>query len=328
MTTVVTGASGHVGGNLVRELLGRGRRVRAVIHTDRLALQGLDIETVEGDVTDGASMRRALDGAETVFHLAAHISILDKDPLVVPVNVEGVRNVAEAALDAGVKRLVHVSSIHAFNMEPADKAIDEERTRASEPACPPYDASKAAGEAALREVIAKGLDATIVNPTGIIGPNDFRPSRMGEVLLKLANGKLPGLVDGGFDWVDVRDVCAGALLAEEKGQTGRNYILSGSYCRMPDLAAKAEKITGRRPPRMVSPMWLARFGAPFVTGWSRMTGQRPLYTSAALHALRGSRDMRHDRAANELGYDPRSLDETLRDTYAWFVSAGQLPKPA
>ncbi len=324
MTTVVTGASGHVGGNLVRELIARNRPVRALVHKDRSALEGLDIECVTGDITDKASVRAALEGAEVVFHLAAHISILDRDPRVVPVNVDGVRNVAEAALDAGVKRLVHVSSIHAYNMMPATGAIDEDRPRSQQPECPPYDASKAAGEAALREVVAKGLDATIVNPTGIIGPNDFRPSRMGEVLLKLATGELPGLVDGGFDWVDVRDVCAGVLLAEEKGQTGRNYILSGNYCRMPELAARAAAITGTRAPRFTSPMWLARFGAPFVTGWSKMTGQRPLYTSAALHALRGPREMKHARAKTELGYSPRPLDETLRDTYSWFRSQGTL----
>ena len=325
MTVVVTGANGHVGANLVRELLRRGRAVRAVIHRHQHALEGLDIERVPGDVRDPASLRRAFRGAEVLYHLAAVISIDgDRDGVVRATNVDGVRNVAAAALECGVRRMVHVSSVHAFVQEPLDEALDEGRARVTSPRYPAYDRSKAAGEAEVRQVVARGLDAVIVNPTGIIGPHDYAPSRMGRVFLDLYHRRLPALVAGGFNWVDVRDVVAGAIAAETRGRTAENYLLSGHWQSLRALASMAEQVTGVRAPLLTCPMGLARVAAPVVTVAGRIVGTEPLFTRESLHALRANRRVPHDRATRELGYEPRPTRDSVTAVYEWFARTGRV----
>jgi len=317
---VVTGSTGHIGVNLVRALVASGREVRALIHTHTPDIfSDLDIETATMDLLDPASIPPALEGAEVVYHLAALISITGpQGGAVHAVNVDGVRNVAEAALNAGVRRFVHVSSCHAFDINTTGPVVDETADRPG-PHTPAYDRSKADGEAALREVIAQGLDAVIVNPCGVIGPIDHRPSRMGQALLDLRDGKLPSLLDGGFNWVDVRDVVASTIAAETKGRTGENYLLGGHYVALPELMQLAASICGTRCPRFVSPMWLAQVGAPFVEAWTRIFGGEPLYTSEALHALRANPNLSHDKAARELGHAPRPIEDTLREAYTSFA---------
>lgn len=323
MTVVVTGASGHVGANLVRELRRRNRAVRAVIPPSERFLEGLDIEQVHADVRDAASLRDALCGAEVLYHLAAVISIEgDRTGIVWATNVDGVRHVAEAALACRVQRMLHCSSVQAFAQEPLDEALDETRVKLTSRSSPVYDRSKAAGEAELRKVIAKGLDAVIVNPTGIIGPCDYGPSRMGRFFLDLYGRGVPALVEGGFDWVDVRDVVAGVLQAEVKGRTGENYLLAGHWHSMKDLASMAERVVGVRPPAFICPMWLARAVAPASMVYARIVGREALFTPDVLHALRANRHILHDKATRELGYQPRPTLETVRDIYQWFASAG------
>ena len=214
MTVVVTGASGHIGGNLVQALVAQGRTVRAMVHKDRGLLDTMDVEIVEGDVRDPASLAAAFKGAEVIFHLAAIISIDgDLDGHVAAVNIQGAGNVAQAALDAGVKRMIHFSSVHAFNQAPLGEVLDETRARATGSHHNTYDRSKAAGEVEVRKAIEKGLDCVILHPTGVIGPFDPVPSRMGQVFVDLHERTMPGLINGGFDWVDVRDVVSSALVA-------------------------------------------------------------------------------------------------------------------
>lgn len=322
---VVTGASGHIGANLVKQLKADGRSVRAVYHRNKGLLENEAVEWVHGDVRDKASLLKAFEGAETVFHLAAMISIEgDLDGLVHAVNVEGAANVAEACLACGVKRLVHFSSIHAFNQSPLDQVLDETRARATGQHHNAYDRSKAAGEAKVREVIAQGLDCVFVHPSGVIGPFDGEPSRMGQVFLDLYHGALPALIDGGFDWVDVRDVVASAIAAETQGRCGDNYLLTGQWRSVKELAIIAEGITGKKKPFLVTPMWLARGWAPFQAAFDRMRGKRPLYTSESLEALRANKQVDHGKAARELGHQPRSLEESIKDIYTWFEQVGKL----
>lgn len=329
MPVAVTGASGHVGANLVRALLAQGRAVRCLVHRGGPALDGLPVERVHGDVTDRRSLDALVEGADVVFHLAAVISIAgDLDGLVTSVNVDGARNAAEAALAAGVRRFVHCCSIHAFDQRPLDEPLDETRARAVGGAHPAYDRSKAVGEAAVREVIARGLDAVILHPTGIIGPNDFAPSRMGQVLIDLYHRRFVALIEGGFDWVDVRDVVSGLLAAQDKGRAGESYILSGSWASVRALGALAATATGVAPPRLTAPMWLARVGAPFVTAFHRLFGGEPLFTDESLRALRANPTIVRAKAERELGYTARPLVETVRDTYAWLADTGRIEAAA
>ncbi|NVB42268.1 NAD-dependent epimerase/dehydratase family protein [Pseudenhygromyxa sp. WMMC2535] len=330
-TSVVTGASGHLGANVVRALIARGDRVRVLVHRSSAALAELDgqLEIVAGSVTDLESLRVAFAGADRVYHLAAVISMVgDPGGRMQAVNVEGTAKVATACRELGVGRMVHCSSVHAYDQHPLDEVLDEGRPQiAEDPSCTAYDRSKALSERVVREAVAAGLDAVIVNPTGVIGPVDFGPSRLGEVLINLATGRLPALLEGGFDFVDVRDVALGALAAGERGRAGEGYILAGSWHSLVELAAHVEAVCGRRAPSMVSPMWLARVGVPFAEALAKLSEREPLVTHESLDVLLSHRSISSAKAREELGYSTRSLRETVTDALAWFEARGDLAPP-
>jgi dihydroflavonol-4-reductase len=325
--TVVTGASGHIGGNLVRALLEEGRRVRCLVRKDRRALEGLDVETVEGDIFDPASLGGLMKGAGTVFHLAGRISIVGSDGgLVEKTNIGGVRSVVQACLDSRIDRLVHVSSIHSFNTHPNDTLIDETRDLAVGPAHMPYDRSKAGGQMAVLEGVTRGLNAVIVNPGAVIGPNDFKVSRMGEVVLDIFHSRLPALVDGGYNWVDARDVAAGAIAAEKRGRTGQSYLLTGHWVHICEVSAIISRLTGRKTPMMATPLWLAGLASYFSLAAGKLSGKTPKFTPGAIRSIQMHRHISHEKATRELGYMPRPFEETVRDTLEWFQKAGMLDR--
>ena len=278
------------------------------------------MEQVPGSVLEPGSLAPFVRGVHTVFHCAARISITGgQGGRVWRINVDGVRHVAEAALRAGVRRFVHVSSCHAFDL--TSPGLDERGPRPGR-RHPVYDRSKAAGEAALRGVT--GLDSVIVNPAGILGPWDFGPSRMGRALLAVRDRRLPALVDGGFYFVDVRDVVEAMLVAEARGRSGANYLLGGHFRCLAELMALAADVCGSRAPRFVAPMWLARLVAPPLGLWGRVSGSEPLFTPEALHALRIPADAMDDaRARRELDFAPRSLRATLTAVYESFERLGR-----
>lgn len=316
---LVTGPAGLVGANLIRTLLARGQPVRALVHHDKRALEGLDLDIVTGDVNDLDSLRRAFTGVDLVYHAAAHISILMSDwERLAAVNVVGTRNVVEACLQCGVRRLVHFSSIDALQHDPSGKPLDESSPLVSSERYPPYARSKAAAERQVKQGMARGLDAVILNPTAIIGPHDYRLGFPNAGLLAICTGQLWALIDGGFDWVDVRDVVEGAIQAAARAPAGGRYILSGHWASLRDLAVLANQVNGVRVPRLMVPMWVARLGAPFVTVGSLLAGKRPLYTSAALQPLRDKQHSSHALATRDLAYHPRPLKETIADTWQWF----------
>jgi len=325
MKVAVTGPSGHVGANLVRMLLEHGHEVRVLVRRENIpALAGLDVETTRGDVREAESVTRLLEGVDAVFHAAGIISIVgDPQGLVEQVNVRGTANVADAALATGVK-MVYFCSVHAFEQAPLHLPIDESRTRVVRGTA--YDRSKAGGEAEVRKRVARGLEAMILHPTGIIGPHDFGPSRMGRVFVDMYHRRLPALVPGGFDWVDVRDVVETAIRAWERGRTGESYIVSGRWASMGELATLAAEITGVAPPRLETPLWLARAGAPFMEAWARVRRTEPLYTRESLSVLQANRAYVREKATRELGHAPRPLHESVRDTHRWFAESGVLPK--
>jgi dihydroflavonol-4-reductase len=328
MIVAVTGASGHLGANLVRALLKENKTVRVLVNTNRKALNGLNVETFQANVVEPFSLTRALSGVDVVYHLAAIISLsMDNWKSIEAVNVTGTHNVVEACLKCGVRRLIHFSSIHAIEQTPMDIPVDERRPLIDARDCPPYDRSKAEGEREVRQGIEQGLDAVILNPTAVIGPNDYQLSHFGNALLLMAQGKLPALIEGGFNWVDARDIAAAAIKAENLAPLGAKYILSGHYASVADLSAVVSEITGVPSPRLVVPAWLARTGAPVVTAYNRITRNRPLYTSVSIRALNNCNPViNHDRATRELNYHPRPLKETIFDSLVWFQNNGMLEK--
>ena len=324
MTVVVTGASGHLGTNLVRALVAAGHPVRAVDMRRGPGLDGLDVELATADVVDADSMRAGLAGADVVYHLAARISIAgDPDGSVWRVNVDGVRVTASAALAAGVRRFVHCSSLHAYDMS-VNGRVDEFHPRSVGAGTPLYDRSKWAGEVALRQVAAGGLDYVVVNPSGIVGPVDLAPSRMGRTLLAAFRGRMPLVIPGGFDWVDVRDVAAGLMAAGERGRTGDNYLLGGHRASVAELVAMAAAVAGRRPPRGSVPLKLVSPVAAAAVRIPARYRDRVLLTPESIHAVTTDPDVVSNKARADLGYSPRPLAETVEDLYASFREQGRL----
>ena len=324
MTVAVTGASGHIGANLVRAVLKEGGAVRAVVHRETAGLDGLDVERVRADVRDAAALQRAFEGAEVVYHLAGIITFKSRrDEGAESVNVGGTRNVVAACQACNVKRLVHFSSIHAFSAYPRDKVVDETRPRCG-PGAAAYDRSKADAEDVVMAAVEDGLDAIVVNPTGVIGPCDFHGSAMGRVLLDLYRGRLPAMVQGGFNWVDARDVCVGAMAAAESGRTGQQYLLAGHYLTIGELAARVAALSGEQKRPWTIPLALARAVVPLAALQGALTGRPPRFTKVSLDALCNHQRVSHEKARRELGYAPRPIETTLKDTFDWFRKQGIL----
>jgi dihydroflavonol-4-reductase len=321
---VITGISGFVGGNLARALLSRGNEVKGLIHRDRRAVEGLDIQLVGGDLQDPRSLKRAFQGADVVYHLAASISLTGNSPQMEALNVIGTRNVVEACLMCGVRRLVHCSSIHAFVQTPLNVPLDETRPLALARHHPAYDRSKAAGELEVLKGLEMGLDAIIVNPTGITGPFDFKPSYFGKAIIAMSLGKIPAFVTGGFDWVDVRDVVSGMIRAEQVAPTGTKYLLSGHWHTIEEIGRLVAKRTNSKSARITVPIWLAYLGLPVINILSRVNQNEALYTRFSLQTLKSNRHVSHDRATQDLGYQPRPFEETISDAVLWFIENGYL----
>jgi dihydroflavonol-4-reductase len=325
MTTLVTGASGHVGANLVRSLIAQGRDVRVLIHHNSHALEGLDVERVYGDVCSTNSLSPAFSGVDIVYHLAARVSIeMNCGPELNEINVIGTRNIVAASLKHNIRRLVHFSSIDAIEQKPVHVPVNELSPLAKGKHHSPYDRSKASGEREVMAGIDQGLDAVIINPTAIIGPHDYQPSHQGQMLVSLAHKKLPALVNGGFDWVDARDVVYGAMQAEKLAPRGSRYILGGHWASLVEIAGMVEKVTGIAAPAFICPQWLASLGAPLVATLDHLRGCRPLYTKASMMAIKSNHLIRHAKATEELQYHPRPIEKTINDTLKWFADWGKL----
>ena len=323
MLSLVTGASGHLGTNLIRTMIKEKRQIRVLLAPDTDLSAELDVEKVWGDVRDPKVMKQACEGVGTVFHLAAVISITGpKGGLVWDINVEGVRNCAKAAMNAGIKRFIHVSSIHAYNIyQNATFTVDEHCESASSKQ-PIYDQSKSAAEKVLREFIPRGLDVVFVNPTGIIGPYDGANSRMGRLFKDMFTRRFKVLISGGFNWVDAQDVVAGILSAEAKGRVGENYILAGYWASMADLGVVADKGAGVKGALLTVPWWLPYLSVPFFKVMGSIQNKEPLCTMESLHALKASRYMSAAKAQKELGFTARSTEASVRAIYEDYLNSG------
>ena len=318
MKIAVTGASGHVGTNLCRMLTDRGYKVRALIHKSTRGLEGLDLELVKGDVTSTEDLRNLCKGCSVVFHLAACISIRETDQRCIAVNAGSCESLLTAARSEGVRRIIHFSSIHAFSHEPQDEPLDE--TRALELSSRvSYNRSKALGQKIMIEGSSPETEVIVLNPTAILGPNDYQPSLLGNAVIRFFRGQNPSLIPGGYDWVDVRDVCSAAINAINQGVPGECYLLSGRWKSLKEMADAVERMGGHRAPRLTLPWWLAHVGAVFLNMHATVTGGIPLYTTMSLDTLKEShRNISSAKASRDLGYSSRPFEETMSDTLRWF----------
>ncbi len=326
MKVAVTGPAGYVGVNLVRLLLQRGHHVVAidVKEFDRIAHQNLT--AMRGDILDTTALRAALDDVELVFHLAAVITMARRNDLAWRINTEGTRSVAEAALAAGVRRMVHCSSLNAFDHRNLNGPVDETTRRSTAADLPLYDRSKWQGDCEFRAVIEHGLDGVIVNPTGVVGPVDLGPVRLNRMLLEAARGRMFVAIGGGFDMVDARDVALGICAAAERGRTGENYILGGHFVSFADAFRAAAARTGRHGPIVTLPPPLLARSAPLLDTLGTVV-RNDMLGSAMIDVLLNAPQVDAAKARVELDHRPRDSDTTIADLVSFFQHMGHLPKP-
>lgn len=322
----VTGANGHLGANLVRALVARQRTVRALTFgSPHDSLDGVNVDRVEGDIRDAAFVRQALAGARVVYHLAAIIAQHAPASDCMSVNVEGARNVLEACLSTGVRRLIHVSSVRAMVELPGTAVLDEDGELVAPTHPVPYCASKALGEHLVIEAARRGLETVVLAPTSTFGPHDYGRSPMTRLFLDICQNRMPVLPNCYYDWVDVRDVVELAVAAEERAPRGRKYLVSGHFTHFPELAKLAGGVVGVPPPRLVLPAWTALPAAYAATVIARLTGGVPFVTPQEVRVVMNERRrFSHARATAELGYRPRPLEESIVDTVRWMSESGVL----
>ena len=322
MTTLVTGATGLLGNNVVRALLDRGESVGVLVRSgsDPRCLDGLDVEVTEGDIRDVDAVRTAMRGADQVVHSAGLVRIGWSDPESFrEINVQGARNVAQEARQQGA-RMVHVSAINAIGMAAKGTPVSEDDAKPGILPCP-YVTSKTASEVVVQDEIKAGLDAVIVNPGFMLGPWDWKPSS-GQMLLSAATRVIPMAPSGGFNVCDVRDVSDGVLQALKRGMTGRRYILGGENMSYLEAFRRFARAGGRRGPicRM-GPLIRICVGA-YGDVVGKVTGREPEVNSAAIKLSSQFHLFRSDRAVQELGYRLRPLDETVEAAWEWFRQYG------
>lgn len=326
---VVTGATGHIGNVLVRELVANGQTVRALLlpNDNTRPLAGLDAEIVYGNVTDIRSLESAFTGAEVVFHLAGIVTIMPRmKKLLEHVNVGGVRNVSIACRACEVRRMVYTSSIHAIAEPPHGTIIDESQPFDPDRVLGDYASSKARATLLLLDEVRKGkLDAVICCPTGVIGPWDYGISNIGQLILDFASGYLKSYVRGAYDFVDVRDVARGLMLAAEKGQSGRHYIFSGSQVQVPELMKELERTIGYPAPTYEIPSAIARAAGVLASVYYRAVRRRPVFTAYSIDVLSSNSQVSSARAREELGFTTRPWQESIREHVEWFRNEGMLP---
>lgn len=329
MKALVTGATGFIGANVVRELLDHGHAVRALARAEspRTNLEGLEIETAVGDLRDRPSLRAALDGCDALFHVAASYSFWTPDPsLVYEANVQGTENVLRAARDAGIDKIVVTSSESTIGIH--GQELGTERSTATvESLAGHYKKSKLLAEELALRMCADGLPLVIVNPTMPLGPWDLKPTPTGQVIVDFLNGRMPGYVDTRLNVVDVRDVARGHLLALEKGRPGERYILGHRNVTFRELLGMLEAVTGRRASNLRIPIGVAMAAALFDDGIrGRILRRPPRIPLAAVRTARKSRHFDCSKAIQELGLPQTPVETAICDAASWFERHGYVTR--
>ena len=330
MKALVTGASGFVGAALTRTLLGAGWQVRVLTRagSDRRNLRALSVENTVGDLTDPASLERAVADCDAVFHAAADYRLWVPDPQTMyRANVDGTRHLIEAAHRAGVKRIVYTSSVACIGL-PADGTAGTEATPvALREMVGHYKRSKFLAERAALEAAEAGAPVVIVNPAAPVGPRDVKPTPTGQIVLDAALGRTPAYVDTGLNIVHVDDVAAGHVLAFHHGRIGERYILGGENLPLRDILVEITRLAGRSPPRLKLPHGVVLPIAYVAEGIARLTGRPTRVTVDSVRMARKRMYFSSDKAVRELGYGFRPAALAFADALEWFSAEGYLQAP-
>jgi len=322
---LITGGSGHVGANLVRELSSRGYEVRCIdFDNDHRAFEGFDVELVKGNITNISTLDTAFKDVEVVFHTAAVISLDRKDKdLIRSVNVSGTENVCRMSLKHGVKKLIHFSSVDAFVREPLEDPLYENRSLVTDPNAVPYDLSKADAQRIVLEYCDKGLNASIIHPSGIFGPNDFKPSLFGQEFINIANGKRPYSINVGYDYVDVRDLCKTSVDCIDKGEIKQNYIVGGNYMDFVYMSEVMSEILNKKLIRSTLPFGFIYMSLPgsYISSLIKKTPRA--ITMDSIHTIKiQNKNIPSSLSREKLNHNPRPVEETIQDTIEFFQKRG------
>jgi dihydroflavonol-4-reductase len=319
--TLVTGASGFLGWHVARVLTERGHRVRALCRPAS-QLRELDVERVDGDLRDPDSLRRAVEGCELVFHVAADYRLWSKHPGdLYSSNVDGTRNVLDAAARAKVERVVYTSTVGCIGM-PAGRNGDEQTPVSIDAMAGHYKQSKWLAEQVALEKAAAGLPVVIVNPTAPVGDHDWKPTPTGKIIVDFLRDKLPAFVDTGLNLVDARDTAIGHLLAAEKGRPGERYILGCENLTLEQILGRLSALSGKPAPTIKIPYALAYAAGAITTALAQVTGKPPLAPLEGVKMARKKMFVTHDKAARELGFAPRPIESALKRAIDWFRANG------
>ncbi|MGH9693843.1 MAG: hopanoid-associated sugar epimerase [Bryobacteraceae bacterium] len=319
--TLVTGASGFLGWHVAHALAERGHRVRALCRPTS-QLRELDVERVEGDLRDPDSLRRAIEGCEIVFHVAADYRLWSKHPAdLYASNVDGTRNVLEAAARAKVKRVVYTSTVGCIGM-PAGRSGDEQTPVSIADMAGHYKRSKWLAEQVALEKAAAGLPVVIVNPTAPVGDHDWKPTPTGKIIVDFLRNKLPAFVDTGLNLMDARDTAIGHLLAAEKGRSGERYILGGENLTLEQILGRLSALSGQPAPTIKIPYSIAYAAGAITTALAQVTGRPPLAPLEGVKMARTKMFVTNDKAARELGFAPRPVEGALKRAIDWFRANG------
>ena len=324
---LITGGSGHVGANLVRELTAQDYKVRCIdFDGDHRAFEGYDVELITGSVTDIDTLDKAFEGVDVVFHTAAIISLERKNKsLIRSVNVEGTKNVCKMSLKHSIRKLIHFSSVDAFIREPLEDPLLEDRSLVVDQNAVPYDLSKADAQRIVLEYCNKGLDASIIHPSGIFGPNDFKPSLFGQEFIKIANSKRPFSINVGYDYVDVRDLSKTAVNCISKGVSGQNYIVGGNYMDFVYMADVMSQELGRKLIRGTLPFASIYLSLPCIIYFHLITNTPRAITLDSIHTIKvQNKNIPSQLSKDQLGHTPRPIEETITDTLKFFNDVGAI----
>ncbi len=332
MKAIVTGATGFIGSAVARRLLAEGVALRALVrrNSDRRNLGGLDIEIVEGDLSDDASLARACQGCDALFHVAADYRLWARRPSeIYQANVEGTRAILKAAAEAGVTRVVYTSSVATLE-PPGDGVPGDKSTRAKlAEIIGHYKRSKFMAEEVVRDFVNKGLAVVTVNPSAPVGPRDVKPTPTGRMILEAAAGRMPAYVDTGLNIVHVDDVADGHWLAFKHGRIGESYVLGGENMTLCEILTCIAELVGREPPKLRLPYNLILPIAHLSEAAARFTGKSPVATVEGVKLSKKMMFFSSDKAEKELGFAARPPLLALQDAVRWFQDNGYVrPSPA
>ncbi len=325
MAILVTGATGFIGGHVARLLSARGADLRVLVRPESQLdnLEGLRAERVAGDLRDPRSLRTAVRGCQTVFHVAADYRLWARDPQeLYRTNVDGTAHLLDAATEAGVKRIVYTSTVGAIRPPAEGSLSDEESPVSLEHMVGHYKRSKFLAEQVALEHARRGAPVVIVNPTAPVGEADVKPTPTGKIILDFLRGRMPAYIDTGLNVVDVRAVAEGHLAAAERGRPGERYILGDRNMTLCELLQALARIAGRPAPRLRIPYGLAYGVAVVDTFLSRWTGRTPSAPLDAVKMARHKMFVRCEKAVRELGFRPGSAEAGLERAVRWFRDQG------